>query len=79
MDQEIEKVVQAIAIASDPRPTPLYQEALNYIQSIQGNANETWRLALEIFVAAGADQGRKYPTQARFWALRVLEEFLDNK
>ncbi|TFK28112.1 KapM protein [Coprinopsis marcescibilis] len=79
MDQEIERVVQAIAIASDPRQTGLYQEALNYIQSIQENANETWRLALEIFVAANGDQGRKYPPQARFWALRVLEEFLEDK
>ncbi|KAH6913077.1 KapM protein [Coprinopsis sp. MPI-PUGE-AT-0042] len=79
MDQEIERVVQAIAIASDPRPTPLYQEALNYIQGIQGNASETWRLALEIFVATNSDQSRKHPAQARFWALRVLEEFLDNK
>ncbi|KAF5342683.1 hypothetical protein D9611_001870 [Ephemerocybe angulata] len=79
MEQQIEQVVQAIAIASDPTQTALYQQALGYIQTIQQNASETWRLALHIFVDANGDGRRKYPTQARFWALRVLDDFLDNR
>jgi len=79
MDQEIEQVVQAIAIASDPTQTALHQQALAYIQNIQQNASETWRLALQIFVDRGADGRRKYPAQARFFALRVLDDFLDNR
>jgi exportin-T len=79
MEQQIEQVVQAIAIASDPSQTALYQQALGYIQNIQQNANETWRLALHIFVDSNGDGRRKYPTQARFWALRVLDDFLDGR
>ncbi|KAJ2924870.1 hypothetical protein H1R20_g12240, partial [Candolleomyces eurysporus] len=79
MEHEIEQVVQAIAIASDPSQSALYQQALGYIQNIQQNASETWQLALHIFVDANADGRRKYPAQARFWALRVLDDFLDNR
>jgi exportin-T len=79
MEHEIEQVVQAIAIASDPSRSALYQQALGYIQTIQQNASETWQLALRIFVDSNADGRRKYPAQARFWALRVLDDFLDNR
>ncbi|KDR76202.1 hypothetical protein GALMADRAFT_247461 [Galerina marginata CBS 339.88] len=79
MDQEIDRVVQAIDIASDPSQISLYQQALSYISTIQQNANETWRLALKLFVDQNADGTRKYPPQARFFALRVLDEFLDNR
>jgi len=79
MDQEIEKTVQAIAIASDPLQGSLHQEALAYLSSVQQNANETWRLAVPLFFDANQDGTRKYPPQARFFALRVLDEFLDNR
>lgn len=79
MDQEIDQVVQAIAIAFDQSQISLHQQALAYISTIQQNANETWRLALKLFVAQNADGSRKYPSQARFFALRVLDEFLDNR
>jgi len=79
MDQEINQVVQAIAIAFDQSQISLHQQALAYISTIQQNANDTWRLALKLFVAQNADGSRKYPSQARFFALRVLDEFLDNR
>lgn len=79
MEQEIDRVVQAIAIAFDQSQISLHQQALAYISSIQQNANETWRLALKLFVEQNADGSRRYPSQARFFALRVLEEFLDNR
>ncbi|KAJ7066937.1 armadillo-type protein [Mycena amicta] len=79
MDQELEQIVQAIDIASNPAQSALHQQALDYIQSIQSNAENTWRLALALFVDTGADGFRKYSAQARFFALRVLEDFFDSQ
>lgn len=79
MDAELNQVVQAIVIASDPAQTSLHQQALDYLQSIQQNAATTWRLALAIYVDATSEGIRKYPTEARFFALRVLDDFLDNR
>ncbi|KAG5638768.1 pre-tRNA nuclear export protein [Sphagnurus paluster] len=79
MEHEIDQVVQAIIIASDPTQVSLHQQALAYISNIQQNARNTWRLALPIFVDRNAEGSRKYPAQARFFALRVLDEFFDNR
>ncbi|KAK7033114.1 Exportin-T [Favolaschia claudopus] len=79
MEQELEQVVQAINIASDPAQAALHQQALNFISTIQENAENTWRLALPLFVDTSADGVRKYPPQVRFFALRVLDEFFDNR
>ncbi|KAJ7637739.1 armadillo-type protein [Mycena polygramma] len=79
MEQELDQVVQAINIASDPAQAALHQQALNYLGTIQQNAENTWRLALPLFVDTTADGARKYPPQVRFFALRVLDEFFDNR
>lgn len=79
MEAEIGQVVQAIVVASDPSQASLHQQALAYLQTIQENAQNTWQLALAMFVDAAADGTRKYPPQARFFALRVLDDFLDNR
>jgi len=80
MDPELDQITQAILIASDPSQTSLHAQALEYLSSIQQNAQMTWRWALALFVEPGTDGSeRKYPPQARFFALRVLEDFLDNR
>ncbi|KAJ6619725.1 armadillo-type protein [Mycena sp. CBHHK59/15] len=79
MQQELDQVVQAITIASDPAQSALHQQALNYLGTIQQNAENTWRLALPLFVDTTTDGVRKYPPQVRFFALRVLDEFFDNR
>ncbi|KAI0955836.1 pre-tRNA nuclear export protein [Taiwanofungus camphoratus] len=79
MEQELGQFVQAILIASDPLQGALHQQALEYISTIQQNVTDTWRLALALFIEAGPHGSRKYPPQARFFALRVLEDFLDNR
>ena len=78
MEQELNQFVQAILIASDPLQNSLHQQALEYLSAIQQNPT-TWRLALAVFVEAGQDGGRKHPPQVRFFALRVLDDFLDNR
>lgn len=79
MEQELNQIVQAIAIASEPSQLSLHQQALEYLSTIQQNAETTWRWAISIFVEADSEGGtRKYPPQARFWALRLLDDFLDN-
>lgn len=79
MEQEIERVVQAIAVASDPSQANIHADALAYLSTIQANAAESWRLALPLFVDAAPDGTRKYPAQARFFALRVLDDFLESR
>ncbi|KAJ7903544.1 armadillo-type protein [Mycena olivaceomarginata] len=79
MEQELDQVVQAITIASDPAQAALHQQALDYLGTIQQNAENTWRLALPLFVDTTADGVRKYTPQVRFFALRVLDEFFDNR
>lgn len=79
MDQELNQLVQAIVIASDPTQGSLHNQALEYLSTIQQNSANTWRLALALFVDSNADGSRKYPATARFFALRVLEDFLDNR
>jgi exportin-T len=79
MESEIDQVVRAILVASDPSQGALHQQALAYLQTIQQNAANTWRLALAIFVDGNADGSRKHAPQARFFALRVLDDFLDNR
>lgn len=81
MEYEIDQVVRAILIASDPAQpeVALHQQALAFLSEIQKNANSTWRLALPIFTDQTLEGSRKYPSQARFFALRVLDEFFDNK
>ena len=80
MDPELDQITQAILIASDPSQAPLHAQALEYISSIQQNAQMTWRWALALFVEPGTEGGvRKYPPQVRFFALRVLEDFLDSR
>jgi exportin-T len=79
MEHEVDRIVQAILVAADPTQASLHQQALEYLSTIQKNANETWRLALALFVDANTDGSRKHPTQARFFGLRVLDDFLDNR
>jgi exportin-T len=77
MEQQADQVVRAILIASDPNQDNLHQQALDYLSSIQQNAGETWGLALNLFVDATPTGERKHPTQVRFFALRVLDDFLE--
>ncbi|KZV62903.1 KapM protein [Peniophora sp. CONT] len=79
MEQETEQFVRAIVIAADPSQGALHKQAIEYLQTIQANVKETWQLALNVFVAQGPDGTRRHPVEARFFALKVLDEFLDNK
>ncbi|TFK47820.1 ARM repeat-containing protein [Heliocybe sulcata] len=79
MDQELNQVVQAILIASEPTQSTLHQQALEYLSNIQENAAESWRLALALFVDTTPDGARKHPPQVRFFGLQVLDVFLDNR
>lgn len=79
MEQELGRVVQAISIAYDPSQVSLHQEALAYLSTIEQNASDTWRLALTLFVDQAPEGGRKYHPQVRFFALRVIDDFLDNR
>jgi exportin-T len=79
MDQQVDQVVRAILIASDPTQGSLHQQALEYVANIQKNVGETWGLALNLFVDATPTGERKHPTEARFFALRILDDFLETR
>ena len=74
-----EELVQAILIASDPSQGSLHQQALEYLSNVQQNASDTWPLALALFMDVTDNGVRKHPPQARFFGLRVLDEFFDNR
>ncbi|KAH9849715.1 ARM repeat-containing protein [Lenzites betulinus] len=78
MEQDLNQFVQAILIASDPTQSSLHQQALQYLSAIQQNSS-AWRLALAVFVETGPNGGRKHPPQVRFFALRVLDDYFDNR
>jgi len=79
MDQQVDQVVRAILIASDPTQGSLHQQALEYLSNIQKNSGEAWGLALKLFVDATPVGERRHPTEARFFALRVLDDFLETR
>ena len=80
MDEAVTRVVQAVYIAADPsQDRTLHAQALEYLATVQQNAPETWRLAMTLFIETGGDGARKHPPQVRLWALRVLEDFLDDR
>jgi hypothetical protein len=74
-----EELVRAILIASDPSQGPVHHQALEYLSSVQQHTTDTWRLALALFLDVLPDGTRKYPPQARFYALRMLDDFFDNR
>jgi exportin-T len=74
-----DELVRAILIASDPSQGSLHHQALEYLANIQQNATETWPLALALFMDVAPNGVRKHPPQARFFGLRVLDEFFDNR
>ncbi len=76
---DLNQLVQTILIAADPTQGALHNQALEFLSTVQQNSANTWRVALELFVETGPDGSRKYPPHARFFALRVLEDFLDNR
>lgn len=78
MELETDQVLQAIEIASDPSRAPLHQQALDFLGTVQSNSATTWKLALALFAESKPGGGRN-PPQARFWALRVLDDFFDNR
>lgn len=79
MEHEIEQLVQAITIASDPTQISLHPQALSYIRTIQENISHAWRAALHIFLEMNTDGSRKYNAQARFFALGLLDDFFENR
>ncbi len=79
LEQQADQVVRAILIASDLSQVSLHQQALDYLSNVQQNAGETWGLALNLFVDVTPTGERKHPTQVRFFALRVLDDFLESK
>jgi len=84
MEAEIANIVQAIAIASNPlhQDKALQSQAVSYLAQVSENAqgDEVWKLALELFIAVDPSaSGRKYDSQTRLFALRLLETFLDSR
>jgi hypothetical protein len=77
--QQADQVVRAILVASDPTQSSLHQQALKFLSNIQQSAGETWGLALNLFADATPTGERKHPTEARFFALRVLDDFLETR
>lgn len=79
MAHDIDQLAEAISIAANPGQVGLHTQALEYLQNVRQNAATTWRAALSLFVDTGPDGSRKYSSDVRFFALRILDDFLENR
>lgn len=79
MEHDLDQLAEAITIASNPTQGALHNQALEYLQTVQQNASATWRAALTLFMETGMNGARKYSPNVRFFALRILEDFLENR
>ena len=79
MEHDLDQLAEAITIASNPAQGGLHAQALEYLQKVQQNAAATWRAALTLFAEAAPDGTRKYSPSVRFFALRIIEDFLENR
>ena len=76
---DINRIAQAILVASDPSQASLHQEALNFVQTTLSTVSEPWKVGITLFTDLNPDGTRKYQPQVRFYGLRILEDFLDSR
>lgn len=78
MTDQVDQIAQAILVASDPTQIQLHPQALAFIQSAFKDSSDSWRTALALILDVNPDGSRKHHPQVRFYALRVLDDYLDN-
>lgn len=79
MEHDINQIVQAILVASDPTQGSLHQQALDFIQTQLESKSESWKLGLALFLDPSADGAQRQLPQVRFYGLRILEGYLEGQ
>ncbi|PVG04220.1 ARM repeat-containing protein [Serendipita vermifera] len=80
MSSPEEQILQAIAVANDHNRTQdrsVYEQAIHFLNQVRLKADQTWRVALSLFLATNEQGTRRYETEVRLYALTVINSFLE--
>jgi exportin-T len=82
MSSPEEQILQAIAVANDYEHSAdraVYEQAINFLNEVRVKADQTWRVALTMFLATNEQGTRKYELEVRLYALSIITAYLDMK
>lgn len=73
----MDQLLSAIAVVSEPtQDRELQQQAIVYLNTVRSHPQDSWHLALELFIAKKSDGTRSNDPQVRLFALQILDDFL---
>lgn len=76
----MDQLLSAIAIVSDPSQNrELQAQAIEYLNTIRTTPEQSWQLALNLFVDAKPDGSRAHVPQIRAFALQILDDLFNNR
>lgn len=76
----MDQLLSAISIVSDPTQNrELQAQAIDYLNTIRTNPEQSWQLALRLFVDSKTDGSRAHDQQIRAFALQILDDLLNNR
>ena len=74
----MDQLLSAIAVVSDPTQNrELQAQAIEYLNTIRTTPQQSWQLALALFVDAKPDGTRTHDPQIRAFALQILDDLLE--
>ncbi len=73
----MDQLLSAIALISEPtQDRELQQQAIAYLNTVRSHPQNSWHLALELFVAKKSDGTRSNDPRIRLFALQILDDLL---
>lgn len=78
----MDQLLSAIAIVSDPTQNrDLQAQAIDYLNTIRTTPEQSWQLALQLFVATNPEGSgqRAHDPQIRAFALQIIDDLFSNR
>jgi exportin-T len=76
----MDHLLSAIAIVSDPTQNrDLQAQAIDYLNTIRTSPEQSWQVALNLFVDAKPDGSKTHDPQIRAFALQIIDDLLNNR
>jgi len=76
----MDQLLSAIAIVSDPTQNRYLQaQAIDYLNTIRTSPEQSWQLALSLFVDTKPDGSKSHNPQIRAFALQIIDDLLNNR
>ncbi|KAF8309914.1 ARM repeat-containing protein [Clavulina sp. PMI_390] len=74
----MEQLLSAIAIVSDPTQNrELQGQAIEYLNTVRNSPQQSWQMALNLFVDSRPDGSHVHDPQIRAFALQILDDLLN--